>query len=80
MANVPLAELNCCMHAWRSECPWLIVCKSVSMFTRCSVCEYLRLLIDQTPRDQVPLRSALQERLGAHYEFQAAQCLAEHRL
>ena len=41
---------------------------------------FLCLLIDQTPRDQVPLRSALQARLGAHYEFQAAQRLAEQRL
>ena len=41
MADVPLAELDCFMRAWRIECPWLIVCKSVSMFTRCSVCEYL---------------------------------------
>ena len=80
MADVPLAEQDCFMRAWRIECPWLIVCKSVSMFTRCSVCEYLRLLIDQTPRDQVHLRSALQARLGDHYDFQAAQRLAELRL
>ena len=80
MADVPLAESNTFMAAWRIECPWLIVCKSVSMFTRCSVCEYLRLLIDQTPRDQEPLRRALQARLGDHYEFQAAQRLAHGRL
>ena len=80
MADVPLAELNTFLRAWRIECPWLIVCKSVSMFTRCSVCEYLRLLIDQTPRDQEALRSALQARLGDHYEFQAAQRLAHGRL
>ena len=46
------------------------------MFTRCSVCEYLRLLIDQTPRDQEYLRQALQTRLGDHFEFQAAQRLS----
>ena len=80
MADVPLAEPDCFMKAWRIECPWLIVCKSVSLFTQCSVCEYLRLLIDQTPRDQVHLRSALQARLGDHYDFQAAQRLAELRL
>ena len=50
------------------------------MFTRCSVCEYLRLLIDQVPRDQVHLRAALMARLGEHYDFQAAQRLAENRL
>ena len=52
MADVPLAELGTFLRAWRIECPWLIVCKSVSMFTCCSVCEYLRLLIDQIPRDR----------------------------
>ena len=38
------------------------------------------MVIEQTPRDQVQLRSALQARLGDHYDFQAAQRLAEHRL
>lgn len=52
MADVPVAGPNNLLRAWPIECPWLIVCKSVSMFTRCSACEYLRLLIDQTPRDQ----------------------------
>ena len=50
------------------------------MFTRCSVCEYLRLLIDQTPRDQEYLRQALQTRLGDHFEFQAAQRLSHSRI
>ena len=80
MADVPLASLNHFLTAWRVECPWLVVCKSVSMFTRCSVCEYLRLLIDQTPRGQDKLRSALQGRLGDHYDFQAAQRLSHIRL
>ena len=80
MADVPLAELNTFLRAWRIECPWLIVCKSVCMFTRCSVCEYLRLLIDQIPRGQEALRAALLARLGEHYEFQAAQRLAHGRL
>ena len=59
--------------------PWLAVCKSVSLFVRCGVCEYLKLLIDQTPRDQAPLRDALRARLGAHFQFQAAQRLAQGR-
>ena len=54
-----IATLATFLEAWRVEVPWLVVCKSVSMFTRCSVCEYLRLLIDQTPRDQDELRQAL---------------------
>ena len=80
MADVPLAELDTFCRAWRIECSWLIVCKSISMFTRCQVCEYLRLLIDQIPRDQEALRCALLARLGDHYEFQAAQRLAHGRL
>ena len=57
-----------------------MVCKSVSMFTRCSVCEYLRLLIEQTPREQESLRNVLRERLGQHFDFQAAQRLAHGRV
>ena len=44
-----IATLATFLETWSVEVPWLVVCKSVSMFTRCSVCEYLRLLIDQTP-------------------------------
>ena len=65
MADVPLASLNHFLTAWRVECPWLVICKSVSTFTRCSVCEYLRLLIDQTPRGQEAMRSALQAQPGS---------------
>ena len=56
-----IATLATFLEAWWVEVPWLVVCKSVSMFTRCSVCEYLRLLIDQTPRDQDELRQALEK-------------------
>ena len=80
MVDIPLASCETFLRAWRIETPWLIVCKSVSMFTRCSVCEYLRLLIDQTPRDHARLRQALQTRLGEHFAFQAAQRLAHARL
>ena len=34
MAEVPLAELGVCLRAWRCKCPWLNICKSVSMITR----------------------------------------------
>ena len=50
------------------------------MLTRCIVCDYLRSLIDQIPRDQESMRGALQARLGDHYEFQAAQRLAIGRV
>ena len=79
-ADIPLASLQTFLDAWRTETPWLVVCKSVSMFTKCSVCEYLRLLVDQTPRDKPLLRQTLQTRLGDHFAFQAAQRLAHGRL
>ena len=54
--------------------------KSVDMFTQCSVCDYLKLLIEQTPRDQYALRERLKDRLGLHFDFQAAQRLALGRV
>ena len=39
VVGVPLAELSAFLPAWRADCPWLIVCQSVSMFTCCIVCE-----------------------------------------
>ena len=71
MAEVQLAELNTFVRAWRIECPWLVVCKSVNMFTRCRVCEYLRLLVDQTLRVEEALRGVLQARRGATTKFKA---------
>ena len=76
----PIADYACFLQAWRTECPWLVVCKSVSMFTKCGLCEYLKLLVEQTPRDQGPLRETLRTRLGQHFAFQAAQRLAQGRL
>lgn len=78
--DVPLADMSTFLKAWRMEVPWLIVSKSVSMFTRCSVCEYLKLLKEQTPKDQEKLRAAIEARLGRHFEFQAAQRLAHARV
>lgn len=76
MTDVPLASLDTFMKAWRAKCPWLAICNSVSMSTRCNVCEHLRSLIDQTSPSQDAMRSALQARLGEHHEFQAAQRMA----
>ena len=50
------------------------------MFIRCSVCNYLKLLIEQTPREQHVLRESLKDRLGQHFDFQAAQRLAHGRV
>lgn len=78
--DLQLADLSTFLKAWRMEVPWLIVSKSVSMFTRCSVCEYLKLLKEQTPKEQEQLRAAIGARLGRHFEFQAAQRLAHARV
>lgn len=75
-----VAEESTFLKAWRIEVPWLVVCKSVSMFTRCSVCEYLKLLKEQTPKEQAALRECIDSRLGSHFEFQAAQRLAHGRV
>ena len=40
----------------------------------------LKLLIEQTPRDQCALRERLKYRLGLHFDFQAAQRLALGRV
>ena len=40
----------------------------------------VRLLIEQTPREQESLRNVLRERLGQHFDFQAAQRLAHGRV
>ena len=76
LADVALADLSTFLKAWRTECPWLVVHHTVSMFTRCGVCEYLKMLIDQTPRGAHDLREALKARLGDHFQFQGAQRLA----
>ena len=75
-----LAEPKMFLQCWRVELPWLIVCKSICMFTRCSVCEYLKLLIEQCPRDHPIMREALKRRLGAHFQFQADQRVALARV
>ena len=72
----PVATYVVFCEAWRVERPWLIILTSVCSFTKCGVCEYLRL-VEQTPRDQGKLREALLARLGAHFQFQGAQRLAQ---
>ena len=79
-ADIVMATLPTFLQAWRVECPWIVVAKSVGMFTRCSVCDYLKLLIEQTSRDQHDLREFLKDRLGQHFDFQAAQRLAHGRV
>ena len=44
------------------------------------VCDYLKLLIEQCPREEHDLREFLKDRLGRHFDFQAAQRLAHGRV
>ena len=74
------ASLCLFLEAWRMELPWLVVAKSLSMFTRCGICEYLRRQVDLTSRQDGQLLAALKARLGRHFEFQAAQRLAVDRI
>ncbi len=74
------ADINTFMTAWRQECWHIVLAKSESMFTRCGVCEFLKDLLDTTPRNQDVLIRAVRARLGEHYSFQAAQRLAQGRL
>ena len=68
------------LEAWRTELPWLRIASSVSIFVQCNVCDWLKLQIDQTPRDQPLVLAALKARLGSHYSFQSAQRLKQGQL
>ncbi len=73
-----IADEKTFLKAWATELPWLRVDVSLGSFVHCGLCEYLRMLIDQTQRG--PLREAFKSRLGEHFAFQAAQRLAQGRL
>ncbi len=73
-------SLTLFLEAWRTECPWLIVSKSVSKFTICGVCEYLKMMLDQCPRLLKEIMEKLKLRLGKHFQFQGAQRIAMGRL
>ena len=50
------------------------------MFTRCSVCDYFKMLIEQCPREEHDIREFMKDRLGCHFDFQAARRLAHGRV
>ena len=79
-AGIVMATLTTFLEAWRVECPWIVVAKSIGMFTRCGVCDYLKLLIERCPREEHNLREFLKDRLGHHFDFQAAQRFAHARM
>jgi hypothetical protein len=39
----PAASLQTFLEAWRVETPWIIIMKSLSKFTACGLCEYLKV-------------------------------------
>ena len=72
-----VASLKVFLEAWRIELPWVVVCVSECKFTTCGLCDWLRLCIDTTPRSQPELLTMYKNRLGAHFDFQAAQRVAQ---
>ena len=68
------------MKAWNRECPHIVVSKSLTMFTRCGLCEFLQGALARCPRSDPASADMLKRRLGQHYEFQAAQRLAMGRI
>jgi hypothetical protein len=76
-AGKPSASLSVYLAAWRVECRWLVVMKSVCKFVKCNLCEYLKRQIDMTARTEVWILGILKDRLGQHYAFQSAQRLAQ---
>ena len=50
------------------------------MFTKCGLCEYLKVQIDKVPRGHESIREGLIRRFGEHHHFQEAQRLAQARV
>lgn len=74
------ASCSTFMKAWKRECPHIVVTKSVAMFTRCGLCDFLQTELARCPRSDAAVADMLRRRLGQHYEFQAAQRLAQGRI
>ena len=73
------ASMPVFLAAWRMMF-WVVVSRSLSKFVKCGVCDYLKLLIDNTPRSLPDVLETLKTRLGQHFEFQSAQRIAQGRL
>lgn len=69
-----VASLPWFLQAWRQELPWIVLRSSSGQFTKCGLCEYLKLLASTAKDASVKQRVLL--RLGAHYDFQGAQRIA----
>ena len=75
-----VAERRAFLRAWSVELPWLLVNVSAGTFVHCPLCDYLALLIERTSRAQQALREMFRDRLGAHFQFQGMQRLAQAEL
>jgi len=67
------------LRVWRVEVPWLIVNKRCAGQTQCGVCSFLKQEIDTTARGSHAVE-LLKNRLGRHFDFQAAQRICQDRL
>ena len=74
------AEHKTLLKAWQVDCFWVQVARSESQFVKCGVCEFLRGLLDSTPRSNPSLLEVVRARLGKHWAFQSAQRLAMARI
>ena len=72
-----IAEPRAFLRAWSVELPWLLVNVSAGTFVHCPLCDYIELLIERTSRAQQALREMFRDRLGAHFQFQGMQRLAQ---
>ena len=74
------ASLKTFCIAWKTDVPWLVIAKSICKFSKCGTCEYLKWLIDRTPRSEKALMQMFITRLGEHFNFQSAQRLCVNRI
>ena len=74
IAEERIASMTTFLDAWRQELPWIQIRTPSGPFTRCGVCEYLKMLLGKA--SDTSLRSILLARLGSHYDFQSAQRIA----
>ena len=74
------ASLHTFQLAWRIDVSWLAISRTICKFSKCGVCEYLKWLIDQTPRTKRDVMQMYLARLGQHFDFQGAQRLAVARV
>ena len=76
----PYASYDVFLTAWRCETPWIKIARSLSTFTQCGMCNYLKALLDETPRSQPGVLAMLKRRLVEHWRFQSAQRLCQSRI